>query len=159
MDINALYVTIESVLNGTHISRSFNNTNLNDFGRIYKAIRKNIEELESEADPTALPVNQVHATVCVLKNILLGAPCDKIFLEFTKAWLFLVYNWNNNTAQDVALTDDCVFMERFTDSFLTMGETIEILKHLNKFVGDMKSWTPPAFEISKAFLNYIDEDK
>lgn len=155
MDIEKLHCVIECEL-GNVKSKAFSNTDMTIFRKSYKKIKKNIEELEVGEEYTEYNIDEIHDTVRILKGILIRFPVDKPFVEFTNAWVFLVFNWNNNTYKNTALEQDALFAERLVNSYISMNETIEILRHMNKLMMDYQSWQPPAFSINKAFLDHLE---
>lgn len=121
-------------------------------------MQKHIDELNAEKRPSEHDPRRVHRTVEFLKETILYEPLDRGFQNFAWAWIFLVQNWNNNVGKSESMRRDCDYCIRLLDDFVSIKEATETMKVLNKKLRDFKSWNPPAFEVSKHFINYLEEE-
>jgi len=127
------------------------------FRMIYHGIRANIEEIDQEKELTDVEVDKVFRTVKFLREKVMYDPLDDQTRCFIGNWVYLIFNWNSNTGKSDKLKSECQLVERLVNGFITMHETMEIIKQVNRKLKDFKNWNPPAFEVSKSFINYFDE--
>jgi hypothetical protein len=118
---------------------------------------KNIEEVDNNEDFTKWEdYNKSLETVKFIKSKYLNEPIDKEFGQFSDAWVYLVYNWNDNTIKSPSIMKECIYTQRLIEDFITMKEVTENLKLINNKLNNFKSWNPPAFEVSKHFIDYLE---
>jgi len=111
--------------------------------------------LIEENKPAIADMRNVSDIVRHMKNWVMFEAMNIDTLRFINDFALVIYNWNNNSHRDPRLHDDCTFIMNLTDGNLSMRDTINILKHLNKRMSDLRSWNPPAFEISKSLMNSL----
>ena len=99
----------------------------------------------------------VKDTAGFLRKMYLEIPIDKNIIEFVKAYCILVTNWNNNILKDSELDKDFVFLHRAYDGFLITEELFTYSKYLIEKINLMKDFSMPAIELSKLYLNMLDE--
>jgi hypothetical protein len=78
---------------------------------------------------------------------------------FVKAFCNLLYNWNNNVLEDKDIELLCIFSGKIVDLRNDMLNTIDVMKDVYGHYMDLRGWMPPAFDISKAYLEKLLEGK
>lgn len=141
----------------TFVVSSFLGRNAENFRKSLAMILQNIEEMENDKEPSKLENEFIINTIRDLKNIVLDSPVYPEFSDFADNWCFLVFNWNNNVLKNEDLNKDCLFIQRILRQHYTIVEAIDNLKFLNKKIRSFKDWNPPAFEVAKHYINYLEE--
>ena len=157
MNIEENFKIIENLFGGGLKTKVSFGKKINLFREVYNNIRKNIQELDDEKKPTEFDHDQILETIRFLRQKAMYEPLDSYFTDFCRAWLFLVFNWNNNTCQSPTIKQESETVQRLLDNFISMSEVMILLKNLNNRLQHFKNWSPPAFEISKHFIDYLDE--
>ena len=103
-------------------------------------------------------IQRITENLDLVKHYVLFEPISKDMVGFFKDWVAVLFNWNNNITKDDEFAAKCSQVEMFIDGRLTMDETIGLLRTIGERMNNLRSWNPPAFEVSKSFLNYLDED-
>lgn len=148
---------IRKFLNGGLDTKVYLGKSIDEFKQSFNYMQSNIKELENENEElTKGDNNQILKTVKVIKERYLNNPVDNKFSCFADAWIYLVFNWNNNTIKSPTIKEECDYVHRLIEDFLTMKEVLDNLKYVNDRLKNFKSWNPPAFEVSKHFIEYLD---
>jgi len=123
-------------------------------------IKYHIDLMKKELDPGEnYPKNLIPETLSVLRKYILEAPLDVEFRKFCVAYCELVFNWNQNFKKgDEKIKEKVLFIIRILDQHLTILESIDVLRQLLSQLKSFREWTPPAFELSKHYLNILEED-
>lgn len=148
---------VRDFLKGGLESRVKLSKELTKFRRCANHIFKNIDEMNNGKEPTVGENNNdIFDTVKFIKIRFLESPVDKTFSQFSESWIYLVYNWNENTIKSPSIKEECIYTQRLIEDFVSMKEVLDNLKFMNDRLKNFKSWTPPAFEISKHFIDYLE---
>lgn len=99
----------------------------------------------------------VRDTAGFLRKMYLEVPVNKNIIEFVKAYCILVTNWNQNILKDNELDKDFSFLHRAYDGFLITEELFTYSKYLIEKINLMKDFSTPAIELSRLYLNMLDE--
>jgi hypothetical protein len=67
----------------------------------------------------------------------------------------LIYNWNKNVLEDRDIELLCIFSGNIIDLRNNMLNTIDVMKDVYGHYKDLAGWMPPAFDISKAYLEKL----
>ena len=128
---------------------------------IYSTILPDINALEKDGtldDSVALETsNKIKNLNNIFQNSLYEIPITKALVSFIKCWSMLVYNWNQNTLKDKFINTQCEVMPRIVDGHLTVIEAINNLKIVSNYFGRVRSWLPPAIDISKHYFNILQK--
>lgn len=127
-----------------------------NFQSTFDKIQKNIIVLENDGVPQNNYKEEIIDTLNMIQRIIAEDPISPNNSIFCKAWCELVVNVNNNSICSQKIEDKVHLINRFVDGHLTSLEAIETMKMLNKKLKDFKNWNPPAFEIAKHYINYLE---
>ena len=156
MQVEQLFKEIEDFLNDEMESNIFLKDKREDFISTYNNIIKNIEEKEQNELLTSFKHDIILELIRYIKKILLYDPLKPYYANFIHNWIFLVYNWNENICQSGDIKSECELIKRLNENYLTMSETISLLKNLHQSLNNLNQWSPPAFEISKHVINKLE---
>lgn len=103
--------------------------------------------------------SRVKEVVNLFLSIVVNQPIVPIFRDLSRFYLLLVFNWNKELGKRVDIETSVNATQRIVEGQMTMIETISLLKVLLKRGRDMKNWSPPAFELSRHYLETLDKEK
>lgn len=126
------------------------------FSETYKFIKLNIEEVSSNKELTPHDHNDIYETVRSLKYNVLYEHNNYDTLKFIELWSLVVFNWNENICKSPAISDSCKEITLILNGYLTIREATDLLKIMIERMREFQGWQPPAFEISKHFIDYLD---
>jgi len=124
------------------IEKQFDHLSKND--DIYEFDREKIRE-------------DIIGTYRFLKGFYMENPISKNMGEFVKAYCILVCNWNINVLKDTEIEDDMSFIHRIYDGHMTTEELYFFTRHLIERYSLLKDFALPSIELSKRYLEVLDE--
>ncbi len=149
-------------------TKLISHTSAENFKNIFIRVNSHIRKLKNDEtdDYLLITPEEIKDSFYAIKDILIEKPVNNITFNFVNAWSMLIKNWINNISQveDFSMFDFSeiepliVQCSMLSENFLTMKQTVEILKRLNMRLNRFIEWTPPAFEINKNFIKYLDEE-
>lgn len=139
------------------LCRSFLGKKREEFIDTFEKVKKIITVMENDGIPQNYHEKEIKQSLSYLKNICMENPIGDRTSSFIRAWCELMSNVNNNTLKNEQIQGDAMFITRIIDQHLTVVEAIDIMKQLNKKMRDLKQWNPPAFEVAKHYLNYLED--
>jgi len=132
--------------------------NSEGFRKAFSIISRHIEELNNECENiTNYDPSVITQTINYLKGIIIEDPITQEFADFADNWCLFVFNWNNNVLKNDDLGKDTVFIQKALKQHFTIIETIDVMKRMNKKFKEINNWNPPAFEVAKHYINYLEE--
>ena len=159
MDQKDCHAIIEQMLNNDLKSRVLLGHTLKDFQCAYGSVLDHIRALEADKEPEIpeTEVDKVQRTIITLTEKVLYKALDRPFAEFVLAWTTLMNNWNKNTTNNPHLERNIDICQRFIQNFVTMNETMNVLKHLGTRLQQFEGWQPPAFKVAGHYLDYLKD--
>lgn len=127
------------------------------FSKSVTLIDYQIEILEKDGELSGEELQKCKKKICkcldALRAVVLENPIDSKLSNFIDNYIFIVYNWNNNTINDVKITNIITYLERCIKSKLTVAEASFVLDSIVSKIGRFKGWAPPSFKLSKHFFD------
>jgi len=114
-------------------------------------------EIENNEEIDDYDKTPVINSINFLKKVVDGSIVDVEQLNFVTNWCLFVFNWNNNVLKDKYLEKDIIYIQRATKQNHTINEVHEILNRLSKEMKKYINSNPPAFEVAKHYINYLEE--
>lgn len=169
MKLDQCLQTIDKCLSEIHLFNKIIRFHRNEgFRSVFIRITGHIRKMDNNDTTDYLDISEdeINKTLIMTRDILIDNPIDDSMFEFFKAWLMLIKNWINNIVSienfkniDFSNSKKIIYQcETLIDNFLTMKESIDIMKRLLSRIDNFRHWMPPAFEVNKSFLRYLDEE-
>lgn len=133
--------------------------NSNIIEQAFQVMKRHMNKLGKDKEVDAKPkeVAVVKKAVYIIFRIAVYEPIDSYLRDLAVLYMQLVFNWNNALLQDAELVTRIRATSNIVESQLTMLDTINLLKKLLKQGHDMKNWSPPAFELSRHYLETLEK--
>lgn len=130
-----------------------------DFQKSFEIIKNHINSIENDVliNFCESDIKTIKRSIRICKSFILEAYLDKKETEFIKDWIYLVFNWNQNTLKDNDLNVSMQYLLRIMDQHYTIIEAIDHLKFLLDRSKKIQGWQPPSFELSKHYLKFLEE--
>jgi hypothetical protein len=109
-------------------------------------------------EPTGEEKSLVRGTVNLFVDIVLGKPITPIFRDLSTTYLLLVFNWNQVLGKRPDVERDIKLVDMIIKGQLTMLDTIRVLRQLLPKLKAMEQYEPPAFDLSRAYLNSLKKE-
>ena len=106
-----------------------------------------------------IDVKLAEDSIRMISTKVLNEGISNDFCVFVKAFCNLLYNWNNNVLENKDIELLCIFNGKIIDIRNNMLKTIDVMKDVYEHYKDLAGWMPPAFDISKAYLEKLLEEK
>lgn len=149
--MNPTMKKLENLFNNSDLGTRLLGSNYNHFKHVYQDIMADILLLEKEQDPVA-DYKKILDLVRQIKQWVSFEHATAEQLSMLRDFSMLIFNWNNSGYQNKLISMGCHSIRDIIDGNLTMRDVINITKEVTKRMAEMKSWNPPAFEISKSFM-------
>jgi Mg2+ and Co2+ transporter CorA len=91
--------------------------------------------------------------ICSQKS--LEAPMPDKFVEVLASYAELVYNWNENVLSDSVVKQLCLHISRLCEARNIIMGSVEIMKRVDNRFALLNNWSPPVYEISKAYFEEL----
>lgn len=161
--VNGPQKTIDTVKKGLYQDISIRvfigDKNLNLFKKCTMEMEKDIMDGMNDDDVNIEEenVSKIIETLNFLMRRILISPVKNSVREFINSYCNLAMNWNKLSCNDVINeTIDAVLIHM--EYHLTVVETTKHLKYLLDEMKKYREFAPPAFELSRHFMNSIEED-
>ncbi|GEM_PF-1518432 len=102
--------------------------------------------------------SRVKETVNLFLNIAVNQPITSIFRDLSRTYLLLAFNWNKELGERPDMEIAIKATQRIVEGQLTMLDTVNLLKELVKQSRGMLNYRPPAFELSRHYLESLQEE-
>jgi hypothetical protein len=121
-----------------------------------------IDQLEKvykneNVEPTDGDKLLVKETIDVFINIAIDKPITPIFRDLSKTYLLLVFNWNQALGKVSSIDKNIKLVDMIIKGQLTMLDTIHVLRQFLPKIKAMEQYSPPSFDLSRAYLNSLEE--
>jgi len=100
----------------------------------------------------------VEWTVNLFVEIALEKPITAIFRDLSSTYLLLVFNWNKISEGKTNIERNIKLVDMIVKGQLTMLNTIHVLQLFLPKLKMMEQYNPPAFELSRSYLNSLHKD-
>lgn len=125
--------------------------------KCYISILNDINTLQEDKKPENIDVtlDKVKSEIRKISQDIIHGYIRDDHSNFVQAFIYLVYNWNNNTVKDIDVDIICSFIGCIITSNKTMNIARETMQETTQHLLDIKSWRPPAINISKEYLKSL----
>ena len=104
-------------------------------------------------------MNLIHGTIRMLLNAAFERPIPLIFRDLARTLMILTFNWNGNVGKAEPLKRDIDKVRRVVEAKTTLDEAIETAKMLIAKLRAEVHYRPPAFELSKHYLETLTSEE
>jgi hypothetical protein len=154
MDINEARKTIEVFFKSDNTIFSAAETDIlkNCFYMMMYHINLLENESELEENITNILVN---SAMLLVNDKILNSGLTPFFRKFIEAYSNIVYNWNKNISKDKNIELLCLLDGTILKLYNESASAAQIMRDVHQHYMDMRNWMPPAFSISKAYLDTL----
>lgn len=103
--------------------------------------------------------SRVKEVVNLFLSIAVNQPIAPIFRDLSRFYLLLVFNWNKELGKRADIEASVSTVQRIVEGQMTMIDTINILRALLERARKTQQYSPPAFELSRHYLESLDKGK
>ncbi|MBA7515071.1 hypothetical protein ES705_07109 [subsurface metagenome] len=138
------------------------------FGPRLDKVKKALEIVECQMNDLAEDVtveasgeekSRVKEVVNLFLSIAVNQPIVPIFRDLSMCYLLLVFNWNKELGKRADIEASVSAVQRIVEGQMTMIDTINILRALLERARKTQQYGPPAFELSRHYLESLDRGK
>ena len=135
------------------------------FGPRLDKVKKSFEIMECQMDDLAEDTevaasgeekSRVKEVVNLFLSIAVNQPIVPIFRDLSRFYLLLVFNWNKELGKRADIEASVSAVQRIVEGQMTMIDTINILRALLERARKTQQYSPPAFELSRHYLESLD---
>lgn len=128
---------------------------------VFELLQRQMNELAEDkaVEASGEEKSRVKEVADLFLSIAVNEPITPIFRDLSKFYLLLMFNWNKELGKRPDIEKQISTSQKIVMAEMTMLDTIDLLKYLLKRGRDMKNWTPPAFELSRHYLETLDKEK
>lgn len=94
-------------------------------------------------------VSDIFFDICVEK------PISQFFRDLSQGYVLLIFNWNQALGKRPDINQKIKGVKSIVEAQMTMTDTIELLKILLQKNRNLTQYEPPAFELSKHYLESL----
>lgn len=109
-------------------------------------------------EPTVEEKSLMREIVNLFVNIALEKPITPIFRDLSSTYLLLIFNWNQILEKRPDIERDIKLVDMVVKGQLTMLTTIRLLQRFLPKLKAMEQYEPPAFNLSRAYLDSLKEE-
>ena len=134
------------------------------FGDRLPVIRKAFEIMEGQMNNLAKDEkieasgeekSSIKEAVNLFLDIAMNRSITPIFRDLSRTYLLLAFNWNKELGRRLDMESAIRATQGIVEGQLTMLDTINLLKELVKRGKEMVNYRPPAFELSRHYLESL----
>jgi len=138
------------------------------FGPRLDKVKKALEIMECQMDDLAEDIeveasgeekSRVKEVVNLFLSIAVNQPIVPIFRDLSRFYLLLVFNWNKELGKRADIEASVSTVQRIVEGQMTMIDTINILRALLERARKTQQYGPPAFELSRHYLETLNKEK
>lgn len=129
-----------------------------NFNNTLKLMFECVSRLEDNKNIGRFSYRQIEECINFLTSISVEKQKDDEFVEFTKAFIFLAHNINQNTHKYETIEKKIGHLQRYCDDCLTFSETLRMLMSTTQRISKWRTWSPPSFRLSGHYYDLLKED-
>jgi len=142
------------------LRKVFNDENIQKIEAVFNLIVEDMDELiqDKEIKATGKEKSRVKETVNLFLYVAVNQPIVPIFRDLSRELGLLIFNWNKVVGKRPDIEIEVLATRRIVDNQMTMLDAIMVLKSLTQRLKRLEQYSPPAFQLSKAYLKSLDEE-
>jgi len=114
-------------------------------------------KLKRKEKTTEEEISQIKKALNFLLQTAIEKPITPILKDLIDEFIIFIANWNENLGKEIEIRQKIYTLRRFVDYHLSVIDAIQILKTLAKKTEEIQRFSPPAFELSRHYLNSLQE--
>ncbi len=114
---------------------------------------------DTEVEASGEEKSRVKEVVNLFLSIAVNQPIVPIFRDLSRFYLLLVFNWNKELGKRPDIETSVCAVQRIVEGQVTMIDTINILRALLERARKTQQYGPPAFELSRHYLETLNKEK
>lgn len=154
MDINEARKIIEFFLKESN--QVFNEAETDNLVNCFHMMMYHINLLENDDKLEGLlNAKLVNSVMMLISAKILEAGLSLEFRKFVEAYIYIIYNYNNNVLKNKNIELLCALGNMIIKLYMESANTAQLLRDVYNHYMDLRNWMPPAFSISKAYLEKL----
>jgi len=127
---------------------------------VFELLQRQMNELTEDkaVEASGEEKSRVREVADLFLSIAVNEPIVPIFRDLSRLYLLLMFNWNKELGKRGDIGKQISTAEKIVTAQMTMFDTIDLLKYLLKQGRNMRNWSPPAFELSRHYLESLDNE-
>jgi hypothetical protein len=127
----------------------------------YTICKKHMDALayDEEVTPTDEEVREILRSIDIILDKVLIGEITPFVRDLTMEYCLLIINWNNNIGLSDDISRKSIIARRFVLGHLAFLDLINISKELVSKMGGVIRHVPAGFELSRHYLEILDEEK
>jgi hypothetical protein len=101
--------------------------------------------------------SSIISSLLLLSSKVLEGPMPDEFVSFVVFYSEVSFNWNKYTHKDPVIRSLSLYISRLSETRTAMVKCINLMKELDQRLMVLQNWSPPAYEISKAYFEKLLE--
>jgi len=97
----------------------------------------------------------VIGSLLLLSSKVLEGPISDDFASFMNFYSEISFNWNKYTHKDSVIRSLSLHISRLSETRTALIKSINLMKELDQRLMVLQNWSPPAYEISKAYFEKL----
>jgi len=126
----------------------------------FAVMRKGMDDKAAEKQlvpATGKEKSQVKEALNLVLNRVINAPIIPILRDLALEFRLLAFNWNKSFGKRPDIVQVAQNITAITQGNLSLVQSINIIKSLTERLRNVQRFTPPAFELSKAYLETLQK--
>lgn len=154
MGINEARRVIELFLKQSN--QIFNKDETDVLVNCFHMMMYHINLLEND-DKLEGPLNEklVNSAMMLISTKILKAGLSLVFREFIESYIYVIYNYNSNVLKNKNIELLCALDNMIISLYTESANTAKVMRDVHNHYMDIRNWMPPAFSISKAYLEEL----
>lgn len=128
-----------------------------DIEKSFNVMKNDIQSMIDNKEIKIIDIALPKKCLYIFGNTILDQSLNDVTSEFILNMLQLISNWNNNLSKDYDIELLCKLMFFLLEINNSLSKAITTLRTACQRNKMLKEWMPPAFEITKDYLNTLLE--
>lgn len=111
--------------------------------------------LEEEKEAKGKDKSRVKEALNIVLSTAINQPITPILKDLAYELGLLSFNWNKTYGRREDIKQACLDIKALTEGLLSLNQIVSISKYLLQEVKNIKQYSPPVFDLSKAYLKSL----
>jgi len=127
----------------------------------FDLMKKHLDDVldEKKVQVQKKEIEMVRKTVKLLMEVVVMQPIRPLVRDLTLEMSLLAFNWNRMIGRVKEIEVNALALRRLVEGHLTLVDAIGVAKRLIREMRRSAGFKPPAFELSKAYLQTLTEKR
>lgn len=153
---------LKYILNHRELNTVLSQRNQSVVKKAFEILQKQMDRLSlgrKVIEATGGEKSQVKEALNLLQSIIINAPLKPILKDLAIEFGLLAFNWNKVFGKRPDIAQTAVDAKSIVEGSMSLMQATKMIKTLMARVESINHFSPPAFELSKAYLKTLEKDK